>query len=573
MAENTRRVHRRSADQSNRTVDVSKEKADFKNEPDEFTVIAAIVLYISFGVLLTIGSYQWVVTKLYSYFKISYAGYAALLITIFLLAELWALYIQIPGIRGYGEVVGEIGESMRKWAGIVCMAFLLINIVLYFDSSITEWYKTTLARGLYSISGLAQNTLDERLRIKNEIVEKEGATAKDFAERGSLYLEIGRVKTKQEDGYEYILPNATTAECFRDAVINYNDAIKIVDDNPEYYFQRGNAYYESIPAKYDDARKDFEKAIELDETNEEYYFGAAKAWYQIGDDGENEAYENALNYIDKAIKLHLEISGEDANEDGDGKDEGAIPDTQLAEYYYYEGLIYKTGENPDWENVAGNMEQAVRYDEKNAQYLSEQGEAYYRLGTNEYLQEAEEVFDKAIELYKESSEYDKEAVNIAWKAFTIENEGEEKAEEALELYDESVGLKPDYPFVYWQMIGIYKTEGNIGSVYDVYSTAIRNCVDNGEFYYGCGVEHYDNKNEPGIDRNKSCTHTIQDMEKALEKNYFDVKECYWYIASSYYCMDKYRAAYDNYQNAINNGYAEEDVKEYMEYCQSMIDGQ
>lgn len=55
---------------------------DRRSKADTFTVIVAILLYISFGVLLTFGGLYWIRSTLMDFFDISYADYGMFIIVI-----------------------------------------------------------------------------------------------------------------------------------------------------------------------------------------------------------------------------------------------------------------------------------------------------------------------------------------------------------------------------------------------------------------------------------------------------------------------------------------------------------
>ena len=108
------------------TEDYGKTDDKSKIESDGFTVVVAILLYLSFGILLTIGSFLWVRSEMRAFFDLSYAGYGMLLIVIISVSELWALFIQIPSIKGYDEIVAHCTvarwfDVFRKFAGTILL--------------------------------------------------------------------------------------------------------------------------------------------------------------------------------------------------------------------------------------------------------------------------------------------------------------------------------------------------------------------------------------------------------------------------------------------------------------------
>ena len=563
---------------------MSNDPKENKNKPTSLSVWAAIILCFSIGILVTIGGFQWAVIKITELFKISYSTYAMVLIYVFMVSELWALLIQIPAIRGYGEIISARTDRIFKRIAIFLFVFLMSNTALYISGDDNHWFHILLTKGIYKLSGIADNNdYEQRLDILNDLISREGVDSEKYAERGKMYFDIGMIKKNKDTGYETLLTDHTVDECFRDSEKEYENAIKGLEDNlasenvdasisdqlSQYYYQRGNSYLEFSPAEYKKAKDDFEKAIELKNDNEGYYYKCAKAWYYMEDDGDNETYDNALRNMRIAIGLHLGIDNvlesPDIDYDKQQQDTDISTDEVLAEYYYYEGLIYKALEEEDsLNNEIFCFGCATQYDDNNADYFSELGRAYCEFKDANSLEAAKREFDHAIDLNKIESDYDSEAKNLVWKAHTIEMI-DDKNDEALDLYNQAVSLRRDYPYAYRRMADIYANKGDKDNAFNVINSALKNCQDNSEFYYKCGAWHY----EWLMD----YTHTIDDMNNALQGNYSSFEHCYWYIASSYYCQGKYNEAYDNYILAIKNGYNAEAVKEYMEYCEQMMDNE
>lgn len=540
-------------------------------KPDVFTVTLAIFLYISFGVLLTIGGVFWVRSELKAFFDVSYAEYGMLLLVILLVSELWALFIQIPSIRGYNEIVAPWVNRVRLIIGALILFIFIILSIVFFFSPQNGAFRLCLAKTVYRLSDYSQNNYVERLAMIDEVIDCGGANAEQFAERGKLYLEIAMIKADGLEEYKYSLPNDTSEECYKIAINNFDDAITQDDEVAEYYYLRGKAKYHDKISYYSSAKDDLQKAIELDDTVSDYYFYCARAWYEIGTGSTDneEAIQNALNYINSAIKKYMKEEASDSDgkleeesESGIEVDLDDVPelvnvkeDKILAEYYYYAGLIHVSIDDYDknLKEDIKNYQHAVLYDSGNAEYFSQLGISYYKRGD---LENAEGAFESAILIDKANSDYYNEGYHLAWKAFLIEKD-EARVQEAINVYEESIKFREDYAYSYRRLAELYKTENDTASVENTYNRAIKDCEDNAEFYYARGIMYYDRDD---------YAYTIADMKKAIESGSINKADVYYMIGSSYYMLQNYSKAYKYYQLAKDNGSSESGIDEYMNTC-------
>ncbi|MBO5620437.1 MAG: hypothetical protein J5959_02265, partial [Butyrivibrio sp.] len=104
---------------------------DNKFMPDAFSIFMAIILYFSFGILLTVGSLIWVREEIQDYFDLSYSAYGMFLIVIFCVAELWAMFIQIPTIKGYASKVASWFNVTRIVLGTIFLLILIACLIAY----------------------------------------------------------------------------------------------------------------------------------------------------------------------------------------------------------------------------------------------------------------------------------------------------------------------------------------------------------------------------------------------------------------------------------------------------------
>lgn len=182
-----------------------------KIKPDWFTVAVAIFLYLSFGILLTIGGFFWVRSEMKDFLNISYASYGMLLIVILLVSELWALFIQIPSITGYNEIVAQWVNVLRLFIGAIILVIFIVFSVIFFICPQNGEFRLELAKIMYSLNH-SKNNFVERLEMIDEVIERGGTSAEQFAERGRIYLETAKIKAEGTEEYKYILPEETSEE-------------------------------------------------------------------------------------------------------------------------------------------------------------------------------------------------------------------------------------------------------------------------------------------------------------------------------------------------------------------------
>lgn len=548
-------------------------------KPDGFTVAVAILLYISFGILLTIGGVFWVRSELKAFFDISYAGYGMLLLVILLVSELWALFIQIPSIQGYDQIVAPWVNGVRLFFGSLILLIFIILSIVFFSSPENGAFRLCLAKMMYRLGEHSQNNYVERLAMIDEVIDRGESNAEQFAERGKLYLEIAIIKSEKTEEYKYLLPDNTSGDCYKIAINNFDDAIDQDDEVAEYYYLRGKAKYCDRTQDNSAAKDDFQKAIELDDTVPDYYFYCARAWYEIGTDSTDneEAIQNALHYINSAIEKYMKEEASDSDEKLEEESESGIEvdlddpsdvesvnvkeDKILAEYYYYAGLIHVSIDDYDKDRKEDieNYQNAVSYDPGNAEYFSQLGISYYE---RDDLTNAEGAFDSAILIDKAKADYNSEGYHLAWKAHVIEAD-EERVQEAIEVYEYSIRCRAGYAYSYRRLVELYYAENDIASVENTYNRAIRNCTDNAEFYYERGIMHF---SEDDYD------YTIADMERAIVGG-GDKPSAYYMIGISYHMLEDYSKAYEYYQLAKDNGFSETLIDEWMNMCLEHIKGE
>jgi tetratricopeptide (TPR) repeat protein len=88
---------------------------------------------------------------------------------------------------------------------------------------------------------------------------------------------------------------------YRQAIIEYNEAIEIEPDNSVFYYNRGHAYKEII--EYDKAIPDFTRAIELDPDFFDPYLDRGIVFLDLAEDPQDKYLNLAMSDFDIAIML------------------------------------------------------------------------------------------------------------------------------------------------------------------------------------------------------------------------------------------------------------------------------
>jgi len=127
----------------------------------------------------------------------------------------------------------------------------------------------------------------------------------------------------------------------KEAIAEYGEVIKLLPNDAESYYSRGNCY--SIEEQ-EKAVDDFSKAISLEPQNDRYYKFRASAYIRIGENEKGKAD------IEKAVELNPKKAGE---------------------YYCTFGYILF--------NVTGNKKEAAVYYKKSVEHGDDNGEAKAQL--------------------------------------------------------------------------------------------------------------------------------------------------------------------------------------------------
>ena len=188
---------------------------------------------------------------------------------------------------------------------------------------------------------------------------------------------------------------------YETAAQRYTSAINIDDKNPEYYKNRGWAYYQL--QKYDDAKKDFDKAISL-----------------------NQNYANA--YRGRACVYEVQEKKEEAVLD-----------------YLKAGNIYYNNDNFDQSKE--DFENALRLDDKN-----KEAQFYLALITQNNLNDPKAAIDMYENMIKSGNDYFPHTVyfNLGAAYSKSNNYGK-----SITAYEKAIELDPGYMLAYQRLANIY----------------------------------------------------------------------------------------------------------------------
>jgi tetratricopeptide (TPR) repeat protein/S1-C subfamily serine protease len=187
-------------------------------------------------------------------------------------------------------------------------------------------------------------------------------------------------------------------------VANFNRAIELKPNNPNYYLARGDFY--EIRKENQKAFADYNQAIKLQPTNPELYINRAVAYQVFGDN------KKAMADFNQAIKL----------------------DQKKAKSYIARAQAYQ--ELGDNKRAMADFTQAIQLNPKNPELYIIRSEAYEKLGDHE---KAMADFNQAIKL-------DPDPWNYITRAQAYEKLGDH--EKAMADFNQAIKLDPKNPELY-----------------------------------------------------------------------------------------------------------------------------
>jgi ATP-dependent DNA helicase RecG len=199
---------------------------------------------------------------------------------------------------------------------------------------------------------------------------------------------------------------------YEEALISYDEAIKLKPDNPNIWFNKGAALRRL--SRYEEALISFGKAIELKPDNPNIWFNKGAALRRLS------RYEEALVSYDKAIELKSDD-----------------PDIWLIKG----GVFVRLSR---YEEALISFEKAIELKSDDPDAWVIKGVVLDRLSRHE---EALVSYDKAIELKPDYPD--------AWFKKGVALGRIDHHKEAIKSFDKVIELKPDYPSAYFNRACVY----------------------------------------------------------------------------------------------------------------------
>ena len=302
---------------------------------------------------------------------------------------------------------------------------------------------------------------------------------------------VYRDQGNNEEAKKYFLESAKKrydSKSYEDALIDFNDAIKLDDKDAELYDLRGWTYYHL--EKYDEALEDFGKAIDCDSNYAHAYEGRAYVYHNQGkkDSAKIDFKTAGVEYIDVDNTKAREVLNK------------AIEiDNNYGEAYYYLGQV--ENRQSTWPEAIKQYEKAINlgFDEDfvytclgYAKYnLHEYDDAikYYKKALGRDSNHAE-AYKSLAELYHEQNEPEKASDNA--KKY-LELNGQNLDEDTKKYYEDMI--IPDKPSVLDSIVK-YFTEANdllialfIVIAFD-YATTIGCNIKNGTLTVGVATREF-----------------------------------------------------------------------------------
>jgi len=123
-----------------------------------------------------------------------------------------------------------------------------------------------------------------------------------------------------------------------EAIAKYSEVIKLLPNDHESYWSRGNCYLRS--EQLEEANADYEKAVSLDPKNGGYYSSLSATYLRLGENEKaSEALEKAVNLDNKKAGVYYYIFADNIFSSTGNKKEAAV---------YFK----KSVEHGDWDGYA-----------------------------------------------------------------------------------------------------------------------------------------------------------------------------------------------------------------------------
>ncbi|WP_054469772.1 tetratricopeptide repeat protein [Planktothricoides sp. SR001] len=329
----------------------------------------------------------------------------------------------------------------------------------------------------------------------------------------------------------------------REAIADYNQAIKINPQYAEAYIGRGNARSQS--GNLSEAISDYNQAIKINPQYAEAYHNRGLAWYKSGNLSE------AISDYNQAIKINPQYAeayigrGNAHSQSGDLRE--AIADyteaikinPQYAEAYVGRGAA--RSDTGDKQGAITDYTQAIKINPQYAEAYIKRGQACYESGDK---QKAIADLNQAIKLNPQDAR--------TYLVRGIVSSQSEDLSGAISDFDQAIQLNPQLAEAYsLRGAGRYELGDKQGAISD-FDQAIKINSDLPESYLGRGLARYDLGDTQGA---------LSDFDQVIKLNPQDA-EAYYHRGTARYDLGNKQEAIGDFTEAIkiNPQYAEAYLK-------------
>ena len=358
----------------------------------------------------------------------------------------------------------------------LCYFYLALN-----ENNNAEYLNKAIENFNHAIIFLKE--FEKKTKIKSERIELNKRYGENYSIRGSSYIHLNKYDKALDD---------------------FNMAIQYNSTSGEYYYNRGNCYYNIAIKNNNDinsfklAIEDFDKAKELGFNNNDIYFLKGSSYFCLGQNETNKK----IDYFNNAIENLDKFTNFNNNHYDDN-----------IKAHHIKALIYSTLSIKLDNNLEYYFNKAIENCNTAIKNNSECGEYYYNRGLCYY--------------------------NFGIKNKEIENDNFELSikdlNKALELGFNNKDVHFTRGLSYFHLAIFENNYEYIYSSIKDFNIVINSDANNGEAYFYRGLSYHK------LEEFNNC---INDLKKSIELNFYD-KDIFLYISSSYFNLQ-------NYEEAINN---------------------
>lgn len=478
---------------------------------------ASVILKFLVGIIISLcldfGALLWMITLITDYRYFSYALLVLFALTLVLLTLLYYFLFKFEDIM-------ELG---RRFKGFLCvfnviLAFLvLVSIgLIIIQLTIGLPFQANLAHVASSFfSKWFDSRQDEAIDALSEAISCNEKEPLYYAERGDLYMELYETLTETGASMDEItqMYGLSGDECLQNAIVDYNNAILLEQDNAEYRYKRGKALLRR-GVDFDEAISDIRGAVKMEEGNALYNFECAKILMDYGD-GSLETNREAKEYLERAI---------DEIED-------------KSEFYLYYARVLVNLESEEVQLPVSSFIKAISITDQDSHL---RGTSNTEL--EEYLKSHREIGGEIIYELDEAIKNDEDNLNLIYTRGCIRHARQEY-ESAINDFNTVIAAEPLYFDAYIsRSLSYNKIENYEAAVEDItivlyHSNLLEYYIYRGDYLYN----------------NEDYAKAIEDYRFAAEGGSNKSAYCYYSCGQACYRQGEYEDAAIYYSNALSEG--------------------